>query len=104
VKRILEVVLSVGNYMNGGTRKGGAYGFSLASLGKLVNTKSVDGQQNLLEYIVAYVAASVEEEEANAGKPSEQERGQRVSFVAELMEEMSSVADLEVCANPLLLR
>lgn len=37
--RLLQRMLAVGNIMNEGTRKGGASGFTLDSLMKMVNTK-----------------------------------------------------------------
>ena len=32
---VLEYVLAIGNYLNSGTKKGGAYGFKLSSLAKV---------------------------------------------------------------------
>jgi hypothetical protein len=37
--RLLQRMLAVGNVMNEGTRRGGASGFTLDSLMKMVNTK-----------------------------------------------------------------
>lgn len=37
--RLLQRMLAVGNFMNEGTRRGGASGFTLDSLMKMVNTK-----------------------------------------------------------------
>ena len=34
-KKLLEIVLAIGNYMNGGTNRGGVYGFKLDSLLKV---------------------------------------------------------------------
>lgn len=39
LKKVLEIILALGNYMNKGTR-GNAYGFKLQSLNKIVDTKS----------------------------------------------------------------
>lgn len=39
LKQLLEVVLAFGNYMNKGQR-GNAYGFKIASLNKIADTKS----------------------------------------------------------------
>jgi hypothetical protein len=52
--RILEVVLAVGNFMNGTSFRGGAYGFSLTLLTKLKDTRG-EGGVNLLEYIVRFL-------------------------------------------------
>ena len=50
LKKILEIILAFGNYMNSGKR-GSVYGFKLTSLEALVETKSTDKTQNLLHYI-----------------------------------------------------
>jgi len=54
---ILEVVLAIGNYINGGTHRGAAYGFKLEALTKLQDTKSTDNKSNLLHYLATLVAA-----------------------------------------------
>ncbi|XP_073938359.1 disheveled-associated activator of morphogenesis 2 isoform X3 [Castor canadensis] len=52
LKQMLEVVLAVGNFMNKGQR-GGAYGFRVASLNKIVDTKSsIDRNISLLHYLI----------------------------------------------------
>ena len=57
---ILEIVLKLGNYLNGGTSKGGAYGFKLDTINKLKNTKSGDGQYTLLHYLITLITHSNE--------------------------------------------
>lgn len=53
LKRVLELVLAMGNYMNGGSAKGGASGFKLDTLSKLRGTKSTtDPQNTLLHFLV----------------------------------------------------
>ncbi|KAM3591799.1 uncharacterized protein V6R79_007705 [Siganus canaliculatus] len=54
LRRILEIVLAFGNYMNSGKR-GAAYGFRLQSLDLLLDTKSTDRRQTLLHFIVAVI-------------------------------------------------
>jgi polyhydroxyalkanoate synthesis regulator phasin len=54
-KQILQVILAVGNYLNGGTKKGGIYGFKIKSLNKLNETKSTDNKTTLLQYVVSFV-------------------------------------------------
>jgi len=51
-KEILKIILALGNYMNAGQR-GGAYGFKLGSLLKMIDTKSsVSGRKHtLLHYL-----------------------------------------------------
>ena len=52
IKKILEIILAFGNYMNS-AKKGPCYGFKLSSLDSLTITKSgTDKQRNLLNYIV----------------------------------------------------
>ncbi|GAB6020602.1 hypothetical protein CHUAL_003278 [Chamberlinius hualienensis] len=52
LKRILEMVLAFGNYMNPGQR-GNAGGFKLVSLNRIVDTKSsLNRSMNLLHYLV----------------------------------------------------
>lgn len=55
LKGVLQIILAVGNYLNGGTRQGGAYGFKLATLSKLGATKSNDNKQTLLAYVVTFI-------------------------------------------------
>ncbi|ELR17045.1 formin domain containing protein [Acanthamoeba castellanii str. Neff] len=54
-KKVLEVVLALGNYLNGGSFRGSAYGFKLDVLNKLRDTKSADGETTLLHYLVKLV-------------------------------------------------
>ncbi|XP_060225622.1 disheveled-associated activator of morphogenesis 2 isoform X3 [Meriones unguiculatus] len=52
LKQMLEVVLAIGNFMNKGQR-GGAYGFRVASLNKIADTKSsIDRNISLLHYLI----------------------------------------------------
>ncbi|GIQ84728.1 hypothetical protein KIPB_006277 [Kipferlia bialata] len=48
----LRVVLTVGNYMNGTTLRGGAYGFKLDTLMKLTETKDTTNKRTLLHCVV----------------------------------------------------
>ncbi len=50
--RLLEIILAVGNYLNGTGPRGGAYGFKLEVLTKLADTKTADNKSTLLHYIV----------------------------------------------------
>ncbi|XP_062234892.1 formin-like protein 1 isoform X2 [Platichthys flesus] len=54
LKKILEVVLAFGNYMNS-SKRGAAYGFRLQSLDLLLETKSTDRKQTLLHFIVSII-------------------------------------------------
>jgi len=49
---VLGAVLSVGNYLNAGTRKGQASGFKLDALLKLTDTRTRDRKMTLLHYVL----------------------------------------------------
>ncbi|XP_071505919.1 disheveled-associated activator of morphogenesis 2-like [Diadema antillarum] len=52
LKKILEIVLAFGNYMNRGAR-GNAYGFKVSSLNKIIDTKSSSNRNvTLLHYLI----------------------------------------------------
>uniref|UniRef100_A0A6Q2YSR4 Formin-like 1a n=1 Tax=Esox lucius TaxID=8010 RepID=A0A6Q2YSR4_ESOLU len=51
LKKILEIILAFGNYMNS-SKRGAVYGFRLQSLDLLLDTKSTDRNQTLLHFIV----------------------------------------------------
>uniref|UniRef100_H3HAW7 FH2 domain-containing protein n=1 Tax=Phytophthora ramorum TaxID=164328 RepID=H3HAW7_PHYRM len=55
LKTLLLVILQVGNKMNDGTARGGAKGFRLNDLTKLVQLKSVDKSVTLLHYVARMV-------------------------------------------------
>ena len=48
LKTILEHALALGNYLNGGTSKGAAWGFKVDSLNKLIGTKTLDGKSTVV--------------------------------------------------------
>ncbi len=54
-KGVMEIVLALGNYINGGTYRGGAYGFKLDILTKLQDTKSSDNKTTLLHYLATLI-------------------------------------------------
>ncbi|KAK3553208.1 hypothetical protein QTP86_031815 [Hemibagrus guttatus] len=54
LKKILEIILAFGNYMNS-SKRGAAYGFRLQSLDLLLDTKSTDRSQTLLHFIANMV-------------------------------------------------
>ena len=49
--RATRYFLAVGNYMNGSTARGGAFGFKLDTLRKMAETKSADRSTTLLHFI-----------------------------------------------------
>ncbi|MFT7801070.1 formin-like protein 3 isoform X1 [Arapaima gigas] len=54
LKRMLEIILALGNYMNS-SKRGSVYGFKLQSLDLLLDTKSTDRTMTLLHYIALIV-------------------------------------------------
>lgn len=64
---VLEVVLALGNYLNGGTSKGGAFGFRLNTLNKLKATKSAkDPETGLASTLLDYVVRTVNKQRPTA--------------------------------------
>jgi len=55
-KDILQRVLAIGNYLNGLSNRGGAYGFKLSDLSKLVQVKSADNKTTLLHYLARVIS------------------------------------------------
>jgi hypothetical protein len=55
LKKVLQNVLAFGNYLNGTTARGGAYGFKLSDLSKLVQVKSGDSKTTLLHYLARFM-------------------------------------------------
>ncbi|ORY82802.1 actin-binding FH2 [Neocallimastix californiae] len=53
--KLLELILTIGNFMNGETIKGGAYGFKISSINKLNDIKSNDKKMTLLNYITSVI-------------------------------------------------
>ncbi|XP_076094984.1 formin-like protein 3 isoform X3 [Mytilus galloprovincialis] len=54
VKKMLEIILAFGNYMNS-AKRGPVYGFKLQSLDMLMDTKSKDKNVSLMHYLVKTV-------------------------------------------------
>ena len=50
LRKLLALLLRVGNYVNGGTRRGGAYGMKLDAVSKIASVKSSDNKSDLLRY------------------------------------------------------
>jgi len=68
LRQLLQRVLALGNYLNGTSFRGGAYGFKLADLSKLVQVKSGDSKTTLLHYLAKLTAAAPEAERVDALK------------------------------------
>lgn len=62
LRKLLELVLALGNYVNRGNARGNACGFRLASLNRLVDTKSSCSKgTTLLHYLVQILEARFRE-------------------------------------------
>ena len=48
LQQLLEIILALGNYLNGDSARGGAWGFRLEFLTKMGNTKSCDNTKTLM--------------------------------------------------------
>ena len=74
---LLKIILAVGNYMNGGSFRGGAAGFKIDALGKLTDVRSTTQKgKTLLDFVVKFTQQNhpavadkfaVELEEVNRG-------------------------------------
>eukprot|EP00002_Diphylleia_rotans_P009429 TRINITY_DN1964_c0_g1_i1.p1 TRINITY_DN1964_c0_g1~~TRINITY_DN1964_c0_g1_i1.p1 ORF type:complete len:1301 (-),score=299.88 TRINITY_DN1964_c0_g1_i1:450-4352(-) len=54
-KKIMGVVLYLGNFLNGTSFRGNAHGFKIESLLKMMDTKGADNRTTLLTYLVRWV-------------------------------------------------
>ena len=61
--KFLEIILAHGNYLNGTTMRGGAFGFKLSSLAKIAEMKTKDNKSNLLNYIVEFIIDDLKQPE-----------------------------------------
>ena len=61
--KFLEIILAHGNYLNGTTVRGGAFGFKLTSLTKIAEMKTKDNKSNLLNYIVEFIIDDLKQPE-----------------------------------------
>ncbi|GBG24385.1 Formin-like protein 3 [Hondaea fermentalgiana] len=57
LRQTLRVILALGNYLNGTSARGGAYGFKLDLLTKIENLKAADHKTTLLQFIVREIAS-----------------------------------------------
>jgi diaphanous 1 len=61
LRRVLEVALAVGNYVNGSTPRGQYFGFKLDTLAKLGTVKGTDNKTTLTHFVVATIASTTPE-------------------------------------------
>lgn len=77
--RLLTLILMMGNYLNANGVQGGAFGFKISSINKLVDTKASDGT-TLLHFVERTINKCFPEVESfleELDKPSEACRGER---------------------------
>ncbi|CAD8195705.1 unnamed protein product [Paramecium pentaurelia] len=55
VTQLIEYSLAVGNYLNGQSAKGGAWGFKLEQIEKLTDVKGQDNKSNVLQYVIKQI-------------------------------------------------
>lgn len=67
-RRVLEHVLAIGNYLNGSTPRGGAYGFKLDTLTKLHALRSVDPRVTLMHFLLRQLEEKAPDVIAVAGE------------------------------------
>ncbi|ORZ12691.1 hypothetical protein BCR42DRAFT_467822 [Absidia repens] len=58
-QELLHLILVLGNYMNGTTFQGGAFGVKISSINKLVDTKGTEGNTTLLHFLVDTVESKM---------------------------------------------
>jgi len=79
LRRLVAVVLAVGNAVNQGTARGGAVGFRLESLLKLRSTRAADGRTTLLDYVTsALLRQDADAADGVASTLGAAEKGRRV--------------------------
>ena len=52
--KVLETILAAGNYLNGTSARGGAFGFTVDSLSKVIDMRGQDGKTTLLDYLISF--------------------------------------------------
>ncbi|KAL3874749.1 hypothetical protein ACJMK2_037720 [Sinanodonta woodiana] len=98
IKRLLGLVLALGNYMNGGHKeRGQADGFGIDILPKLKDVKSKDNGISLLQYLVQMYVRKYERDDAGTDRaklplpdPSDLSQGSQVNF-EEISKEMKRI-------------
>lgn len=87
--RVLACILSLGNILNYGTARGGALGFDLSILPKLIDTRSSSvPNYSLLNYVAETLAKKDEETESNE---DHEEGDAPLSYIEKLRCEMPNV-------------
>jgi hypothetical protein len=63
LRRWLEYILTIGNYMNGQGHYGGAWGFKIDTFKKICEVKTADDSKNLLDYMIETIGRNEKDRE-----------------------------------------
>ncbi|CAO3653877.1 unnamed protein product [Mucor hiemalis] len=88
-KQLLQMILVLGNYMNGNTNRGGAFGIKISSINKIVDTKGATST-TLLHFLVDTVETSFPKVLGFLDQLKECEEASKVNKV-ELVSEFSNI-------------
>jgi len=83
---VLRAALGIGNFINGGSSRGGAYGFKFSSLMKMAEARASSGSHNLLQVVLGEAAMDY----------SEQKDGSPDSFLESLKDLMEEFTEQPV--------
>lgn len=97
LREVIEYTLALGNYMNGTSNKGGAWGFKLEALSKLGNTKTMDNKRTLLHYMAEKLSDSGVVRRLREELPSL--AGLRFEWKSEAAEVRTLSGSLKIVAN-----
>ena len=101
-KQVLEIVLAIGNYMNGGTKRGGAEGFALETLSKLKTVKTIDNKRTLLQFIAETLRVQVPDallfsQDLQVVKPAKSEP--MTMLLSEMQQIMKSIKSVQLAVK-----
>lgn len=96
--KMLQLILSLGNFLNGKTNRGDTYGFKLDTLKKIPDMKSADNKTNLLQYLATFIDKqypelmnTLESEMAHVEKASKVSPNTLQSEISELRKGLDNV-------------
>eukprot|EP00298_Acanthocystis_sp_HF-20_P010127 c18694_g1_i1.p1 GENE.c18694_g1_i1~~c18694_g1_i1.p1 ORF type:complete len:497 (-),score=209.05 c18694_g1_i1:63-1457(-) len=90
-KRILCIVLAVGNTLNAGSNRGEAYGFKLETLTKLKDTKTSEKDVHLLHFIALKISELEKEFELNLLKAMPHVEAASKLYLDELKKDFAAI-------------
>ena len=102
LRDLLEMVLSIGNIMNEGTRTGGASGFKFDSLLRLTQTKSSDGKTTVLDFLVTCFVEKGQRDSLNLSTDFPQCQTASRMMISDLLKDVKGLGEsLEQCKSEL---